>query len=152
MHEIWSSIKYSVVSSPLVIIYLSIYLSIYLFIYLYILYIYVIFFAFILTWNNFIFNSRNYLQTNSCAMAAIYAPSYANILLDHFERKLMYTFIKRFSLIYLRIFDNIFFLYRLALRRFKFSNGEIFKWTQHKIRIPDTWIPDIKNNYYIFRY
>ena len=38
------------------------------------------FLALILTLNNFIFNSANYLQTKGCAMGTICAPSYANIL------------------------------------------------------------------------
>ena len=67
------------------------------------------FLALILTLNNFIFNSRNYLQTKGCAMGTICALSYANIFMDHFEKKLIYPFIKGFSLIYPRFIDGIFF-------------------------------------------
>ena len=42
-------------------------------------------------------------------MGTICAPSYANIFMDHFERKFIYPFIKTFSLIYLRFIDDIFF-------------------------------------------
>ena len=52
------------------------------------------FLAIIVTLNNFIFNSTNYLQTKACAMGTICAPSYANIFMDHFEKKLIYPLIK----------------------------------------------------------
>ena len=48
------------------------------------------FLALILTLNNLIFNSINYLQTKDCAMGTICAPSYANIFMDHFEKNLIY--------------------------------------------------------------
>ena len=69
------------------------------------------FLAVILTLNNFIFSSTNYLQTKGCAMGTICAPSYANIFMDNFEKKLMYPFIKEFSLIYIRFIDDIFFIW-----------------------------------------
>ena len=69
------------------------------------------FLALILTLNNFIFNFKNYLQIKGCAMGTICAPSYANIFMDHFERKFIYPFIKTFSLIYLRFIDNMFFIW-----------------------------------------
>ena len=53
----------------------------------------------------------NYLQTKGCAMGNICAPSYVNIFMDHFEKELIYPFIKGFSLIYLRFIDNIFFIW-----------------------------------------
>ena len=43
-------------------------------------------------------------------MGTICAPSYANIFMDHLERKLIYLFFKNFSLIYLRFIDDIFFI------------------------------------------
>ena len=67
--------------------------------------------AFILTLSNFIFNCRNYLQTKGCAMGTICAPSYTNIFIDHFEKKLIYSFIKGFLLIYLRFIGYIFFIW-----------------------------------------
>ena len=45
-------------------------------------------------------------------MGTICAPSYANALMDHFERKLKYPFIKIFSFIYFRFIDDIFFIWR----------------------------------------
>ena len=60
---------------------------------------------------NFIFNCKYCLQIKGCAMGAICAPSYANIFMYHFERKLIYPFIKTFSLIYLRFIDDIFFIW-----------------------------------------
>ena len=44
-------------------------------------------------------------------MGTICAPSYANILMDHFKRKFILPFIKTFSLIYLRFIDDIFFIW-----------------------------------------
>ena len=41
----------------------------------------------ILTLNNFVFNCKNYLEINGCAMGTICAPAYANVFMDHFERK-----------------------------------------------------------------
>ena len=65
----------------------------------------------ILTLNNFMFSCRSYLQMKGCAMGTICAPSYANIFMDHFERKFIYPFIKTFSLIYFRFIDAIFFIW-----------------------------------------
>ena len=45
-------------------------------------------------------------------MGTICAPSYANIFMDHFERKFIYPFIKTFSLIYFRLIDDIFFIWK----------------------------------------
>ena len=56
-----------------------------------------IFSALILTLTDFIFNSRNYLQTKGCSMGTICAPSYANISMDHFEKKNLYTHLSKGS-------------------------------------------------------
>ena len=53
------------------------------------------FLVFILILNNLMFNSRNYLQTKGCAMWTICAPSYANIFMNHFGKKLIYPFYQR---------------------------------------------------------
>ena len=45
------------------------------------------------------------------AMETICAPSYANIFMDHFEKKRIYPFVKGFSLIYLRFIGDIFFIW-----------------------------------------
>ena len=52
------------------------------------------FLALILTLNNFTLNSKNFLQTKSCAMVTICAPFYANIFMDQFERKYIYPLIE----------------------------------------------------------
>ena len=44
-------------------------------------------------------------------MGTICAPSYAIIFMDHFEKKLIYSFIKGFLLICLRFTDDIFFIW-----------------------------------------
>ena len=61
----------------------------------------------ILTLNKFIFHYRNYLEMKGCAVGTICAPSYANIFVDHFERKFIYPVIKAFSLLYLRFIEDI---------------------------------------------
>ena len=70
------------------------------------------FLALIPTLNNFIFICRNYLQIKGCVMGTTCAPSYANIFMDHFERKLIYPFIKTFSIKYLRFIGDIFYVDR----------------------------------------
>ena len=52
------------------------------------------FLALILTLNKFLFNSKNFLQTKGCAMGTIYARSYANTFMEHFELKYIYPFIE----------------------------------------------------------
>ena len=49
------------------------------------------FLALILNLNNFIFNSKYFPQIKGCAMETICAPSYANIFMDHFKRKYIYS-------------------------------------------------------------
>ena len=44
-------------------------------------------------------------------MGTICAPSHANIFMDNFEKKLIYPFIKGFSLIYLRFIDDKFLIW-----------------------------------------
>ena len=45
------------------------------------------FFRLILTLNNFVFNSMNYLQIMRCAMGTICAPAYADIFMAQFEQQ-----------------------------------------------------------------
>ena len=56
------------------------------------------FLALIQTLNNFIFYSKNFLQTKECTMGTIYAPSYTNIFRDYFEWKYIYPLIEGKSL------------------------------------------------------
>ena len=44
-------------------------------------------------------------------MGTICAPPYANIFMDHFEKKYTYPFLQGLSLIYLRFIDDIFFIW-----------------------------------------
>ena len=53
------------------------------------------FLALILTLIKFAFNCKHYLQTKGCTIGTICAPSYANIFMDHFEKKYIYTFPSR---------------------------------------------------------
>ena len=60
------------------------------------------FLALILTLNNFVFNSKFYLQIKGCAMGTICAPAYANIFMAEFEQKYIYPLIKDKSILFLR--------------------------------------------------
>ena len=63
----------------------------------------------IVTLNNFIFNSKNYLQIKSYAMETFSAPSAQTFLWTTSKEKKI-QFIKTFSLIYLRFIDDIIFI------------------------------------------
>ena len=52
------------------------------------------FLALILTLNNFMFNSKFYLQIKECAMGTICAPPYANIFMAYFKEKFIYPLIR----------------------------------------------------------
>ena len=54
----------------------------------------IMFLRLILTLNNFVFNSINYLQIMGCAMGTICAPAYTNILMAQFENQHIYPYIK----------------------------------------------------------
>ena len=63
------------------------------------------FLALILTLNNFMFNSKNYLQITGCTMGTAWAPRYANLFMSKFEQKHIYPFIKGKVGLYLRDTD-----------------------------------------------
>ena len=69
------------------------------------------FLSLILTLNNFVFNSINYLQIMGCAMGTICAPAYANIFMTQFEKQHIYLYIKNKSILYLQYIDNIFMIW-----------------------------------------
>ena len=52
------------------------------------------FLALITILNNFMSNSKNFLQTKGCAMGTICKLSYANIFMDHFELKYIHSLIE----------------------------------------------------------
>ena len=52
------------------------------------------FLALITILNNFISNSKSFLQTKGRAMGTICKPSYANIFMDHFELKYINSLIE----------------------------------------------------------
>ena len=65
------------------------------------------FLSLILTLNNFVFNSINYLHIMGCAMGTICALAFANILMAQFEKQHIYPYIKNKSILYLRYIDDI---------------------------------------------
>ena len=64
----------------------------------------------ILTLNNLIFNSINYLQIKGCAMGTICAPSYVNIFMGNFESIHIYPYITAIIIICLRYIDDLFLI------------------------------------------
>ena len=62
--------------------------------------------ALILTLNNFVFNSKFYLQIKGCAMGTICVPAYANIFMAEFEQKYVYPLIKDKSILFLCYIDD----------------------------------------------
>ena len=77
------------------------------------------FLSLILTLNNFVLNCKNYSQIKGCS----YAPAYANIFMDHFERKYVYLFLEEYSLSYLRFIDDIFFIFSTYLSQMGLTGG-----------------------------
>ena len=81
------------------------------------------FLALKLTLNNFIFNFKNYLQIKDCAMGTICAPSYANIFMDHFERK---TDLEKFLNALNTKHPSIKFEYEISKEIISFLDTEIY--------------------------
>ena len=69
------------------------------------------FLALILTLNNFIFNSKLYLQIKGCAMDTTCAPAYSNIFMAYFEEKFIHPLTDAKTLLYLRFIDDIFMIW-----------------------------------------
>ena len=69
------------------------------------------FFSLILTLNNFVFNSVNYLQIMGCTMGKICAPAYANTFMAQFEKQYMYPYTKNKPILYLRYIVDIFMIW-----------------------------------------
>ena len=69
-------------------------------------------------------------------MGTICKPAYANIFMDHFEKKYIYPFLEGLSLSYVRFIDDIFFI-RTG------SKDELITIST----IPSNWIKDITIKY-----
>ena len=68
------------------------------------------FLAIILTLNNFVLNCKQDPKVKGCDMGMVCAPLHANIFMDHFENKCIYTFLQGTTLTYLQFIDDIFFI------------------------------------------
>ena len=68
----------------------------------------------VLECNNFKFNNTDYLQINGTAMGTKLAPSYANLFMDNFETKYVYTYHKKPKL-WVRFIDDIFSIWQFTL-------------------------------------
>ena len=51
----------------------------------------------VLTLNNFVFNSQNYIQIKGCVMGTKCAPSYENIFMAMSEERYIYPLIEKIS-------------------------------------------------------
>ena len=69
------------------------------------------FLTLILTLNNFEFNDENYIQINGASMGTKCAPSYANLFMGKFEETNILPRIRDLILLYVRLIDDIFFLW-----------------------------------------
>ena len=114
------------------------------------------FLALILTLNNFIFNSKFYLQIKGCAMGTICVPPYANIFMAYFKEKFIYPLIRNATTLYLRYIDDIILIWTKSenelLRFFEKLNQQHpsikfeMKYSKDKIEFLDTLIYKDKNN------
>ena len=84
-----------------------------------------IFLAPILTLNNFVFNSKFYLQIKGFAMGTICAPAYANIFMAEFEQKYIYPLTKDKSILFLRYIDDIFMVWTKSEKQLKDFMSEL---------------------------
>ena len=114
------------------------------------------FLALILTLNNFIFNSKLYLQIEGCAMSTICDPAYANIFMAYFEEKFIYPSIHAKTLLYLRFIDDIFMIWTKSGKDLTEFLNEVntkhtyikfeFKYSRQQIEFLDTLIYIDNNN------
>jgi hypothetical protein len=73
----------------------------------------------ILTLNNFIFNSTNFLQVSGVAMGTKCAVIYANLFMSHFEENYIYNLMNNKTYFYKRFIDDIFLLWNGTLDELK---------------------------------
>ena len=102
----------------------------------------------VLTLNNFVFNSQNYLQIKGCAMGTKCALSYANIFMGMFEERYIYPLIEKISNFYLQFIDDIFLIWTGTtdqLMKFKQQINEVhpsikfdFNFSNKEINFLDT--------------
>ena len=114
------------------------------------------FLALILTLNNFIFNSKLYLQIKGCAMDTTCAPAYANIFMAYFEEKIIYPLIDAKTPLYLRFIDDIFMIWTKSekvliefLNELNTKHTSIkfeFKYSRQQIEFLDTVVYIDNNN------
>ena len=108
------------------------------------------FLALILTLNNFIFDSKMYLQIKGCAVSTICAPVYANIFMAYFEEKFIYPLIDAKTLLHLRFTDDIFMIWTKSekdliefLNELNTKHTSIkfeFKYSRQQIEFLDTLV------------
>ena len=65
----------------------------------------------VLTWNNFQFNNTHFLQVGGTTMGTKLAPSFANIFMEWFEEKYIYSYTKQ-PLLWKRYIDDVFMIWQ----------------------------------------
>ena len=83
------------------------------------------FLTLILTLNNFVFNSKFYLQIKGCAMGTICASAYANIFMAEFEQKYVHALIKDKLILFLHYIDDIFMVWTKSEKQLKNFQSEL---------------------------
>ena len=96
-------------------------------------------------------------------MGTICADSYANIFMDHFERKFIYPFINAFSPIHFRFIGDIFFIWTVSKTNLEICLNELnakhasikfeYEISKERISFLDTemYIKNNKSHTKIFR-
>ena len=84
----------------------------------------------VLSYNNFQFDGKNYLQVGGTAMGTRVAPSYANIFMNDFEEKHIYSY-RLQPVAWYRYIDDIFCLWQHC-------EDELEKFTTHLNGVHET--------------
>ena len=106
------------------------------------------FLTLILTLNNFVFNDKNYVQTNGASMGTKCAPTYASLFMGRFEETHILPRIRAFTLLYIRYIDDLFMIWKGSekeLLKFLKEINEVhptikfeYKYSRKKVDFLDT--------------
>ena len=95
---------------------------------------------------NFIFCCRNYIQIKVCAMGTICVSTYANIFMDHSERKYLSLLLQGLSLTYLRFLINKFFIWTRSKEQFIQNLDKLN--IKFKTWLNYNWVQNLKSQYF----
>ena len=94
------------------------------------------FLVLILTLNNFVFNSKFYLQIKGCAMGKICAPAYANTFMAEFWTKTPLSVDKR----QINSFLTLYWWYLYGMDQIWKTAKRFYKWTESKTSLYKVWL------------